>query len=167
MPSPEPLELLVVHRLGTERQAGHARVDPGRRVAALVGPRVGLEGHLGIVGEPEPTPDLLDDPCDDRRREQRRRPAAEEQALERRPLAVVGGVERVGAKVDLGLERPDEGVDPRLGAAGGRPGIDDEVAVRADRDAERDVDVERDRRTTRRDVSLTFIALASRCRGRR
>jgi len=54
-------------------------------------------------------------------------------------------VEGIGAKLELRLERGRQRFDPIRGPACGRAGDDDEVAVRAERDAERDVDVERDR----------------------
>ena len=60
------------------------------------------------------------------------------------------GVERVGAELELDLERRDERGDPVRRPARLATGNDHEVAVRAVRDAERDVDVERDRRRWRR-----------------
>ena len=57
------------------------RVTPARRegsrVAALVRPRVGLEGDLGVGGDPEALADAGEEPLDVVGRQERRRPAAE------------------------------------------------------------------------------------------
>ena len=132
------------------------RVTPAsrhaRRVATLVGPGVGLERHLGPGGHAEPCPDPVEQPGNGLGREQRRRATAEVDGFERlRRLANAG---RAGharrAQLQLGLEGGEERANPVARAPGRRPGIDDEVAVRAERHAERDVDVQRDRRQHRR-----------------
>ena len=66
------------------------------------------------------------------------------------------GVGRVGPQVELGQQCPDEGPDSGGRPACDRPRVHDEVAVRTEGDAERDVDVERDRRggSRRRDRGL-------------
>ena len=73
-------------------------------------------------------------------------PPPEVDGLERRPRRPELGVERVGPQRELDRQRLEEGGDPRPRSARRRAGHDDEVAVRTERDAERDVDVERDRR---------------------
>ena len=81
---------------------------------------------------------------------ERRRAAAEVDRVERRRDRAERGVQRVGAQVDLARSGREERADPRPRPACGRARDDDEVAVRAERDAERDVDVQRDGRRRRR-----------------
>ena len=120
--------------------------DQRRRVASLVRPGVGLDGDLRARRQPEPRPDMGD------QRRQRLRPAAST-ACRRRGRASRAAaapperrVERVGAQVELDVDGRQERLDPAPRPAGRRPGEDDEVAVRAERDAERDVDVQADGR---------------------
>jgi hypothetical protein len=66
----------------------------------------------------------------------------------------MGLVERIGSQIDLGFEGIDERVDPVARPARRRTGVDDEVAIRADRCAEGDVDVESDRRRRQTTTAL-------------
>src|SRR5699024_6785700 len=68
---------------------------------------------------------------------QRRRAAADVDAAEAR---------RAPAQLDLADERVDDGRDPIFRPARGAPAVDHEVAIRAHAQAEREVDVQRDRR---------------------
>ena len=73
-------------------------------------------------------------------RRSRRFPAAAATRERRKP-----GRAELQLRLEGGQERGNSVARP----AGCRPGVDDEVAVRAERDAERDVDVQRDRRQRR------------------
>ena len=146
MPSTQPPERCRGHRLGADRQPGDADSAKRGGVAPLIGSGIGLQGDLGAIRDAEPGPNPIDQLADGRRREQRRRPAAEVDRLERRPPAAERRVKRVRAQVELGKERRNERGDACLRSARRRPGVDHEVAVRTERDAERDMDVERDRR---------------------
>ena len=114
----ELAELAGVEALGAERDPGDAGVVLRVRIAALVGPRVGLEGHLRRVAQPEPAADPVDDRRQGLGREEGRGSAAEVERPEGRPPAgrPAGSseplVEDVGAEVELGQERLDEGRDP-------------------------------------------------------
>ena len=82
----------------------------------------------------------------DDERQQRRGAAAEVQRVERRPPRPERSVGSIRPQVDLRQQRADESLDAGPGSARRGPRVHDEVAVRAQRDAERHVDVERDRR---------------------
>ena len=115
-------------------------------VTALVRPRVGLDRDLGAVREPEPRPDPFDQRGDAtmtaagsacRRRCTGCRVAAAPRTRHRPASAR----SPISVRSAPGRRPPAPPVPARR-----RPRVHDEVAVRAQRDAERDVDVERDRR---------------------
>ena len=131
------------------------RVTPAS-TSARASPRSSGPGFASIVtsapvGQAEALAHALEDRGD------RRRPAAAS-ACRRRGRRVSSGGRRgpergvgsVRPQVDLGQQRADERLDARPRPARRGPRVHDEVAVRAQRDAERDVDVERDRRPRRR-----------------
>ena len=62
VPSTEPAESGGGHRLGADRQPGHAGRPQPPGVAALVRPRVGLERDLGPVGQAEAIADEVEQP---------------------------------------------------------------------------------------------------------
>ena len=147
---PSRLELAVVEALGTDREPGDACPALGGRIAPLVAARVGLERDLGILGEPEAGAHELDEAGQVFGREEARCPPADVQRAERRPASRAGrsepGVVGIGAKADLAPHRREERGDPVAWPAALGAGLDDEVAIGAHRDAERDVDVEGGRR---------------------
>ena len=158
-------QLRVVERLRPDRQPRDAGANPAGRIAALVRSGIGLERDLGIDREAVSRPDPIDEVGDDVGLEEGRRPATEVQRLEGRSGPPEGRIQGIGSQIQLGLERGDEGVHAGARAARRGARIDDEIAVRAERDAERDVDVERDRRTSRdrgRPCPAPFIAPATR-----
>ena len=156
MAAAEPGELGAIEALRADRQAPDPGPDESRRIAALVRPGIGLEGDLRVVRQPEASPDVVDQSSDDLSRQQGRRAAADVEGFEGRTTGRVDGrprarrpkglVERTGSQVNLGLEGIRERVNSVARSARSRSGIDDEVAIRADRDAEGNVDIERDRR---------------------
>ena len=146
------------------RPASRPRRRSAARVAALVGPRVRLDRHLRARGQAEA-----------RRGRGRGWPsiddgAAAASACRRRDTRVSSGwtarpergVGRIRPQVDLRQQRADERLDAGPRSARRGPRVHDEVAVRAQRDAERDVDVERDRRPRRAPAASTAAAATSR-----
>ena len=155
MPTAQSSELRSVEALGAEADPGHAGRSEAGQVATLVWARVGLDGHLGAGRKPEAVLDPLQERADHRRGQERRRAAAEVDGGERTAPRVVQGtgrseaearIKRVGAELELGLDGSNERLQPSSRAARRMTRVDDEVAVRAERDAERDVHVEPDRR---------------------
>jgi hypothetical protein len=151
MPPAELAQLGVIERLRPERQPADPEVAPRDRVAPLVRSRVGLERDLGIRCEAEARPHPREKVLDLAGGQERGRPAAEVHRVEYRPIRspgqTEGPVEHVRSQLDLAQKRIKERADPVARPPRRRPGDDHEVAVRAERDAERDVDVERDRGT--------------------
>ncbi len=141
----QPPEQPRVERLRAHREAVDPRLGERPGIAPLIGPRVGLDRDLGVGGEPEPFADERDQPGDRGRRQQRRRPAADVEGVQRRPSDAERGIGSVRSELDLREECAHEAVDPRPGPACRGARVDHEVAVRAERHAERDVDVERNR----------------------
>ena len=111
---------------------------PSKRASSNV-PGIRLHRDLGVGGERQPRAHRREQTVDRRGREERRRAAAEEHA---RHLASPHRRQRA-------LEVGDERVDVRVLRRSGRvaaPGVRVEVAVRALRDAPRQVHVQRQRR---------------------
>ena len=150
VPPAQPPEQARIERLRAHRQAVDPGRDEGAGIPALVGPRVGLDRDLRAVGEPETLARERHEAGDGRRRQQGRRPAADVQGVEGEPPRPEGRVERIRPQPDLRQQGVRERRHARPRPARGGTRVDDEVAVRAQRDAERDVDVERNRRVARR-----------------
>jgi hypothetical protein len=106
VPPPQPLQLSSVEALSTDRQPRHAGAGERRGVPALVRPGVRLDRDLSPAGDAEPAPDQLDQRGDLVGRDERRRPAAQVDRLDRRPSTSTGfakgRVQRVGPQADLG-----------------------------------------------------------------
>ncbi len=102
------------------------------------GLRVGLDRHLGAGLEAERGADLVEERAEQRRREQRRRAAAEEHRRDRRRARP----EDAAGEPDLGERGADVRGDVVAALARDDPV---EVAVAADRRAERHVDVHAER----------------------
>ena len=119
-------------------------------VAALVRPGLASSVTSASAREAEPLADALEEPGDRGGRQERRRAAAEVERLSGgrrgRPAAERGVERRPRAGAISASSAAQERVDPASRPARRGAGVDHEVAVRAERDAERDVDVERDRR---------------------
>ena len=84
----------AIQALGAERDPVDPGPGQGRRVAALVGPGVRLDRDLGAVGDAEPLANSSSRPGDVVGRQERRRPAAEVDGVERRRGRVPGGPKR-------------------------------------------------------------------------
>src|SRR5213595_1891183 len=124
-----------VERLRAQREAVHARGAVARQALARDGARVRLDRHLGAVGNAEAARDGLEHGRDRPGREERRRAAAQVDALRapRAPLRALGP----------SAELRRHGVHVRaLGRLRRRVHV--EVAVRADVPAPRHVHVERE-----------------------
>src|SRR5439155_15057160 len=111
---------------------------------------VGLVRDLGVGPDAEPAADRVEQPRDVVGREQARRAAAEVHGVERqtgdRPRGSEGLVEGVRPQLELRRDRGLKRRDPVRRPAGGRAREHHEAAVRTERYAERDVDVQPDRR---------------------
>src|SRR5881275_562962 len=136
MNAPERLEPLRIEALGAERYA----CDAGRPVfaecAALDRARVGFERHLQARGELEHVARRREELADRARREEARRPAAEEDADHLAP----GDLTRL--RFEIARETAEVGALREL--PGERVGV--EIAVRTLAHAPRKVHVERERR---------------------
>ena len=83
------------------------------------------------------------------------------------PLVAECRVERIGAQVELDVQGRQERVDPVARSARGRAGIDHEVTVRTEGDAEGDVDVQRAAGADRMPAAASLTGRATRIPGRR
>ena len=155
VPPTERRQLLRDQALGPERDPGHAGQALGDRIAPFIRSGVGLEAHLGVWDQTEPLADPIEDLGEGAGRQERGRPATEVDGLQGRPTRLrrathhgqpEAGVEGVGAQVQFHEERRDKRSDPVGRTPGPRARHHHEVAVRADRDAERHVDVQPHRR---------------------
>ena len=144
--APEGAEVVVVERLDAERDA----VDPGGAVAAealrLDARGIGLERHLGIRRHGPVRRDRVEDRADGRRRHQRRRAPAEEDARHGPARGAVGG----------GGDLADEGGGVACLVRRLVADVRIEVAVGALRGAERPMDIDAEAR-----LAAHFGSLAS------
>ena len=143
MATTQPSSPAARHRLGADREAGHPGGPERGGVTPFVGTGVRLEGHLG--------PGVIRSggrraraarPCRPRAAQTASPPPREtvSRAGRPRPIAASSASARSSSSARIApTQRSHPCLRPTMG---GRPGIDDEVAVGTDRDAERDVDVE-------------------------
>jgi hypothetical protein len=131
MQARQPLQFLVVERLDTEADAVHAGGAERAQQVARGALGIGLERDLGVRRDVERAAAGREDPLHVVGREQRRRAAAEENRVGGGPLAAFP------RSTNLGDERVDV---PTLQGRIEQTAI--EIAVVADRRAERDVDVQ-------------------------
>jgi hypothetical protein len=131
--APQALQESIVERLDAERQPGHPGRPEGGQAAGFEVLGIGLEGDLGVGPEPEAVARRRDQLADGVGRQERGRPAPEEEADGGQPAGP--GKRRVAGQ--LVGERGNEGSDPVLAVDG-----DVEVAVRAAPEAEQTVDVD-------------------------
>ena len=101
------------HGLSADRQAIHAGRVQGLRVAPFVGAGVCLEGDLRAGGDAVARPDGGQQGGDRIGRHERRRPAADVDRLEWRPVGAVRRIERVGPYTEFRVERVEEGPSVR------------------------------------------------------
>ncbi len=135
-------ELLRVKGLRTQREPRDPRCGEVVEVAPIVGTGVRLDRDLGAGRDAQAVIDELEQATDRGSGKERRRASAQVHGLERCSPIRVAPVQGIRAQADLRTERVDEGIDPGAGAPRHRPRVDDEVAVGAEGEAERNVDVE-------------------------
>ena len=154
----ETPELTVVERLGPDREAVHARCPEPGEVADLVRTGVGLKGDLGVIGQPQSVGHSVEQRADLLHGHQRWRAAAEVHAAQRSARRRPRG----GPQLKLGMDRTQHGLDATVRAPSRAPGHDHEIAVRTQREAEREVEVEAFRRERLRHGANGAVP-ASRC----
>ena len=86
MPSAQPLQLQGIEALRPERNPRNPRPTLSGWIPPLVGAGVCLERDLGVGGQAEPPTDEVDDSGERGRVDERRRPPADVQGIQRRPL---------------------------------------------------------------------------------
>ena len=111
-----------VHALHANTEPRHPRLDRSTRIAALISPRVALQGDLCAIRESEPIPHARDQPSERLLWKERGCTAAEIETLKRRASAVThaqraaksskGLVTPRGAQIDLALHRPQVPAHP-------------------------------------------------------